>query len=754
MAKKDKTAPAQQAVNKNHQIHRHQLDWTQKGRNTGAQLLSSIRKTASNMWKGGKRVRFATKRTVREFQTDEIATMITYDSGADGHYISEKDRKTAGLPILRASNKRVAVANGATSKAKNVTQLPFVGLSQKASQADTFDDFPTSLMSVRWTADDGMVSIFTNEGVTVHKEQDVLITCKGKPILIGVRDENGRYRVPLMQQWGQWQPRAPRKRVIAKLQQANSVYDLPTIEQGIKWMHAVCVYPVKSTWLKAIKADNFIGWPLLNEKNVNKYYPDTDETVKGHLNQARKNVRSTKKKQKFEQANNVKALRGKKIQDVYVKIYDTRETIFTDQTGQFPTRSQQGNKYIIVLVKIDSNAILVEPMKNRTDAEMIKTYDKLITRLQRVGCQPKKHVLDNKISENMKNHIRGHYKFAIELVPPGNHPRNAAEVAIRNFKSHFLSVLAGTSESFPPSLWDRLLPQTKITLNLLRQSNATPTVSAYAHLCGPFDYNKMPLAPMGCDVQVHEKTDKRGTWAYHSVDGWYLNTSPEHYRVHNCHIKQTKQERFSDTVHFKHKSITNPELSPQDKIMMAIASCREAIEGKVTGTSQQQSEEIKNILNTIEQQQNKRQPQTNSKQQSVPRVANNQPVITQPTVPRVQSTSNATSNSVLRMAQQQVQARQQRAVTKRRRNLHISTTNIIHPNKPPALSTQHSLQNQNNIQTTSTTIITTTPTNSLFLSQTTSKCSTSTINKTKVGIVSSTRTTNWRGHGGDGQRLR
>ena len=695
IAKRDKTAPVQQAVTKNHQIHRHDLNWTQKGRNTGAQILSSIRKTANNIWNGGKRVRFATKRTVREFNSNEVATMITYDSGADGHYISEKDRKLAGLPIIRPSTKRVAVANGATSKAKHVTKLPFKGLSASASQADTFDDFPTSLMSVGRTADDGMISIFTKEGVTVHKEEDVLITCKGKPILIGVRDENGRYRVPLMQQRGQWQPRPPKKRVIAKLQQANSVYDLPTIEQGIKWMHAVCGYPVKSTWLKAIKAGNFIGWPLLNEKNVNKYYPETDETVKGHLNQSRKNVRSTKKTQEFEQANNVKALRGKKINDVYFKVYEARETIFTDQTGQFPTRSQRGNKYIMVLVEIDSNAILVEPMKNRTDAEMIKTYDKIITRLQRAGCKPKKHVLDNEISENMKNHIKDQYKFTIELVPPGNHRRNAAEVAIRNFKSHFLSVLAGTSDSFPPSLWDRLLPQTEITLNLLRQSNATPTVSAYAHLCGPFDYNKMPLAPMGCEVQVHEKTDKRGTWSYHSVDGWYLNTSPEHYRVHNCHIKQTKQERFSDTVHFKHKTITNPELSPHDKIMMAIANCREAINGKVIGTSQQQAEEIKSILNHIEEKQTQPQQSQHNNTQPVPRVATNQSTHIQPPIPRMQSTSTTSTNPVIRMAQQQVHARQQRAVTKRRRNLHINTSNIIHPNKPPALSTRSKTKTTN-----------------------------------------------------------
>jgi hypothetical protein len=105
------------------------------------------------------------------------------------------------------------------------------------------------------------------------------------------------------------------------------------------------------------------------------------------------------------------------------------------------------------------------------------------------------------------------------LVPPGCHRRNAAKVAIRNFKAHFLSVLAGVSNDFPLNLWDKLFPQTEITLNLLCQSNATPTISAYAHINGPFDYNKMPLAPMGCNVQVHEKADSRGTWSFHSVDG-------------------------------------------------------------------------------------------------------------------------------------------------------------------------------------------------------------------------------------------
>jgi hypothetical protein len=107
-------------------------------------------------------------------------------------------------------------------------------------------------------------------------------------MLIGIRDDKGRYQIPLVQQRGHWQPRKPSKKARHALRQANSVYDLPSIEQAIKWMHAVCGYPVKTTWSKAAKAGNFVGWPLLTEKNINKYYPETDETPKGHMNQQRK----------------------------------------------------------------------------------------------------------------------------------------------------------------------------------------------------------------------------------------------------------------------------------------------------------------------------------------------------------------------------------------------------------------------------------------------------------------------------------
>ncbi len=45
----------------------------------------------------------------------------------------------------------------------------------------------------------------------------------------------------------------------------------------------------------------------------------------------------------------------------------------------------------------------------------------------------------------------------------------------------------------------------------------------------------MPLAAIGCAVQLHQSSTKQASWAENLIDGWYLQTSPEHYQ---CHVPQ------------------------------------------------------------------------------------------------------------------------------------------------------------------------------------------------------------------------
>ncbi len=84
---------------------------------------------------------------------------------------------------------------------------------------------------------------------------------------------------------------------------------------------------------------------------------------------------------------------------------------------------------------------------------------------------------------------------------------------------------------------------------------------------------------MWCDAPIHKKTDTRGTWAYHSVNGWYIHTSPKHYQTHVWHIKSTRSKRLSDMVDFKHKRIPNPTVTQADEIMTAIQEVVQTIKG-------------------------------------------------------------------------------------------------------------------------------------------------------------------------------
>ena len=89
---------------------------------------------------------------------------------------------------------------------------------------------------------------------------------------------------------------------------------------------------------------------------------------------------------------------------------------------------------------------------------------------------------------------------------------------------------------------------------------------------------------------MHKKTDKRSTWAYHLVNGWYLETSPENYCTHLCQITTINRERLTDAAQFSHKSITKPTITHVDKITADIADCTKAIKnmGDINGANKMQ----------------------------------------------------------------------------------------------------------------------------------------------------------------------
>ncbi len=95
-------------------------------------------------------------------------------------------------------------------------------------------------------------------------------------------------------------------------------------------------------------------------------------------------------------------------------------------------------------------------------------------RLAARGLSVDLQILDNKTSTTYNEAITFKWNATLQLVPPDMHRHNQAERAICTYKNHFLAILAGVDSVFSPYLWDLLLPQAKLTLNLLRQATLNP----------------------------------------------------------------------------------------------------------------------------------------------------------------------------------------------------------------------------------------------------------------------------------------
>ena len=251
--------------------------------------------------------------------------------------------------------------------------------------------------------------------------------------------------------------------------------------------------------------------------------------------------------------------------------------LYTDDTGRFPIRSRSGNQYIMIAYHCNSNAILAELFKTRSDKHRLIAYNTIMQQLKDRRLLVDLQILDNESSKAYKHTITSDWGIKFQLVPPHIHRRNAAERAIRTFKAHFLSILAGIAHDYPKHCWDLLLPQTVITLNLLRQSKANPTMSAYECMHGPFDYNATPLGPLGCPVFIHKKTSQRHTWDFRGREGWSIGAAMDSYRCDKVIPRDTMAVTISDTVEYRHDHLTIPNVTSADKILHGLQSLTGAL---------------------------------------------------------------------------------------------------------------------------------------------------------------------------------
>ena len=245
-----------------------------------------------------------------------------------------------------------------------------------------------------------------------------------------------------------------------------------------------------------------------------------------------------------------------------------------DLTGRFSVTGFAGTQYLMVM--ICGNYIHIEPVNTRGQADYVKAYARGADFFEERGITPSFERMDNEASDLLVQYCKAHVPpIALQHVPANNHRGNKAERAIRTTKNHLVAMLSLTDPSFPIYLFDKLLEQAELTLNLLRGSSFSPHVSAWQALNGAYKFSNTPIAPPGMKIVCFESPEQRPSWAPHGVDGFYIGPAFGHHRCYKVYISSTKGIRTTGQLSWHPPAgYTLPGASPLDDLVSCLTALK------------------------------------------------------------------------------------------------------------------------------------------------------------------------------------
>jgi hypothetical protein len=212
---------------------------------------------------------------------------IIIDSGATGHFF----KISSNLLGIKPTTNGIAVSlpDGTHIKSTHTGTLPVPGLPVSACRAHIFPSLKShSLLSIGQLCDRGCKALFTHNGVTITRDDLVLLT--------GTRSDatNGLWTLD---------PLRPSTTPLASSStpitgSVNAMFHTTlahdTMTNRIAFYHASLFSPSLSTWCQAIDDGHFPTWPGLTSSAVRKHPPQSIPMHQGHLDQVRANIQLTR----------------------------------------------------------------------------------------------------------------------------------------------------------------------------------------------------------------------------------------------------------------------------------------------------------------------------------------------------------------------------------------------------------------------------------------------------------------------------
>ena len=323
---------------------------------------------------------------------------------------------------------------------------------------------------------------------------------------------------------------------ISPMATISNVIALPTDGDIARYAHAAFGSPPLQSFLRAINKQWLSNYPNLTAAIVAKHVQDTIATARGHENMGKQHRASSHPHLHHSITTYV-------LTDADLAAKNV--VLHADATGVIPWSPTK----TYLLVGIANNYIHAVPLLSRSKTSYVSGYEQLLTFFQAHA-----HITtirsDNETSQVVKDFL--HTKsLTLQLVEAHMHRANKAEGAIKDLKNHLLSIMSTASSNFPLDSWLELLPQTLLTLNLLRPSSTDSNISAYQMFYGkPYDFIAHPIHILGTPVEVVVSPTIRESFAAHTAAGYYVGPAPLHHLGYRCLMSSTKAIRISSSVHF------------------------------------------------------------------------------------------------------------------------------------------------------------------------------------------------------------
>jgi len=188
------------------------------------------------------------------------------------------------------SKKTFMFPDGRTGKATKKMLLKH-NLQLAAREMNIVPGLHFALIGIPKLADAGYTSVFNKEGAAIYDDYTTEIKATSSPVLERC-EHTGMWKLDLNPATSLPTPQgtaAPPKAV-------NMIFDLPSARKTFLWYHVSGGFPTKANFIDSVCNGNYSTWLKLTVTLINKHFPDSTKTIKGHLKGQRQGILSTKQR--------------------------------------------------------------------------------------------------------------------------------------------------------------------------------------------------------------------------------------------------------------------------------------------------------------------------------------------------------------------------------------------------------------------------------------------------------------------------